>query len=130
MTTTAAASAPTAVTSTATATVTAASVAISQSVAPTAAAPSAAGMVHVPASSYTVGQAEADVFHVVTRTIKLPAYWIDSLPVNNAQYKAYLAGSGRSAPYCLKDGALPFKARTNGRSRACRGTMRKPTAHR
>ena len=77
---------------------------------PTAAAarlPSNAGMVKIGPGNYVVGGASPDDYHAATRQILLPGFWIDKLPVTNAQYKVFVDSTGRSVPAGGRAGTLP-----------------------
>lgn len=75
--------------------------------APASAAPPPAGMVHVPAGPFTMGDRLAAEDEQPEHTVTLPAYNIDRVPVTNAQLQAFLLETGGSGPV-LK---LPWASR-------------------
>jgi len=60
--------------------------------------PRSEGMVKIEAGTYTVGSTASDEFHIAPLQKKLPAFWIDSHGVTNAQYKLFLDQTGHSKP--------------------------------
>ena len=64
-------------------------------------------MVKIRPGNYVVGSAPPDDYHVATRQIQLPGFWIDKLAVTNAQYKAFVDSTGRPAPAGWRSGAFP-----------------------
>ena len=64
-------------------------------------------MVKIGPGNYVVGSVQPDDYHVATNQIQLPGFWIDRLPVTNAQYKAFVESTGQSAPAGWRAGAFP-----------------------
>jgi serine/threonine-protein kinase len=55
-------------------------------------------MVQVPAGTYTLGRPTADEFHTPLLHKPLPAFWIDAVPVTNAQYQKFVDDTGHPPP--------------------------------
>lgn len=64
----------------------------------TTATPTSAGMVQIPADSYTVGNGAGGGQYAASQTIEVPAFWIDRFEVTNAEYAAFMEGTEAPVP--------------------------------
>jgi hypothetical protein len=60
--------------------------------------PDRAGMERIEAGLYEIGRPQADDFHITSQEIMLAEFWIDLYEVTNAQYQAFMDGTGHSPP--------------------------------
>jgi formylglycine-generating enzyme required for sulfatase activity/uncharacterized caspase-like protein len=69
--------------------------------------PATSTMVKIDAGTYRVGRDSSGSNYAPAQTIDVGLFWIDQHEVTNAQYAAFIAGSGGTPPASWADGAAP-----------------------
>jgi serine/threonine-protein kinase len=69
--------------------------------------PSAVGMTHIPAGTYTVGVDVSGDTYAPTQQIALSEFWIDQYEVTNAEFAKFVAATGQEAPADWSNGVFP-----------------------
>jgi iron(II)-dependent oxidoreductase len=55
-------------------------------------------MVNISGSTYTIGRAQADEYHIAQQNISLESFWIDQYQVTNAEYQQFMDQTGAQSP--------------------------------